>query len=255
MNSEKRELLVRGAFLPAMPLALDENRNFDEASQRRLIRYYLAAGVDGVAVGVHTTQFEIRLPEINLFETVLRVCIDEIHKYETKTGRTVLAVAGVCGPIEQAVREAALAKELGYDAGLLSPGGLSARDEAYLLERTRAVAEIIDVVGFYLQTAVGGRVFSYNYWEKVCATENVVAIKCASFHRYTTFDVVSAAAMSERSDEITLYTGNDDNIVIDLLTNYSFTKDGITGCAPVKPRTAPIPMETTQGFRRFLKTF
>ena len=164
MNSEKRELLVRGAFLPAMPLALDENRNFDEASQRRLIRYYLAAGVDGVAVGVHTTQFEIRLPEINLFETVLRVCIDEIHKYETKTGRAVLAVAGICGPIEQAVKEAALAKELGYDAGLLSPGGLSDRDEAYLIERTRAVAEIIDVVGFYLQTAVGGRVFTYDYW-------------------------------------------------------------------------------------------
>jgi dihydrodipicolinate synthase/N-acetylneuraminate lyase len=125
MNSEKKALLTRGAFLPAMPLALDAHRRFDEAAQRRLIRYYLAAGVDGVAVGVHTTQFEIRLPEINLFETVLRVCMDEIHKYEQISGRAVLAVAGICGPIEQAVKEAKLAKELGYDAGLLSPGGLS----------------------------------------------------------------------------------------------------------------------------------
>ena len=224
MNSEKRELLVRGAFLPAMPLALDENRNFDEASQRRLIRYYLAAGVDGVAVGVHTTQFEIRLPEINLFETVLRVCIDEIHKYETKTGRAVLAVAGICGPIEQAVKEAALAKELGYDAGLLSPGGLSDRDEVYLLERTRAVADIIDVVGFYLQTAVGGRIFTYDYWKQLCEIPGVAAIKCAAFDRYLTLDV--ARAIAATGGRVALYTGNDDAIIADLLTEYKCIIDG-----------------------------
>lgn len=224
MNSEKRELLVRGAFLPAMPLALDENRHFDEAAQRRLIRYYLAAGVDGVAVGVHTTQFEIRLPEINLFETVLRVCIEEIHKYEAASGRQVLAVAGICGPIGQAVKEAELAKALGYDAGLLSPGGLSDRDEAYLLERSRAVAEIIDVVGFYLQTAVGGRVFTYDYWKQLCEIPGVAAIKCAAFDRYLTLDV--ARAIAATGGRVALYTGNDDSIVTDLLTEYSFCIDG-----------------------------
>ncbi len=224
MNSEKRELLVRGAFLPAMPLALDENRNFDEASQRRLIRYYLAAGVDGIAVGVHTTQFEIRLPEINLFETVLRVCMDEIHAYEAKTGRAVLAVAGICGPIEQATREAALAKDLGYDAGLLSPGGLSDRDEAYLIERTRAVADILDVVGFYLQTAVGGRVFTYDYWRQICEIPGVAAIKCAAFDRYLTLDV--ARAIAATGGRVALYTGNDDAIIADLLTEYKCIING-----------------------------
>lgn len=224
MKREKRELLNRGAFLPAMPLALDENRHFDEASQRRLIRYYLAAGADGVAVGVHTTQFEIRLPEIGLFETVLRVCIDEIHKYEEQSGRTVLAVAGICGPVEQAVKEAALAKALGYDAGLLSPGGLSDRDEDYLLERTRAVAGILDVVGFYLQTAVGGRVFTYDYWKQLCEIPGVAAIKCAAFDRYLTLDV--ARAIAATGGHVALYTGNDDSIVTDLLTEYSFCIDG-----------------------------
>ncbi len=224
MTNEKRELLNRGAFLPAMPLALDENRHFDESAQRRLIRYYLAAGVDGVAVGVHTTQFEIRLPEVNLFETVLRVCMDEIRKYEEKTGRAVLAVAGVCGPIEQAVGEAALAKSLGYDAGLLSPGGLSDRDEAYLIERTRAVADILDVVGFYLQTAVGGRVFTYDYWRQICEIPGVAAIKCAAFDRYLTLDV--ARAIAATGGRVALYTGNDDSIVTDLLTEYSFCIDG-----------------------------
>ena len=225
MNSEKHKLLTDGAFLPAMPLALDENRQFDEASQRRLIRYYLAAGVDGVAVGVHTTQFEIRLPEINLFETVLRVCIDEIHLYEEKTGRAVLAIAGVCGPTEQAVREAALAKSLGYDAGLLSPGGLADRDEAYLIARTRAVADVLDVVGFYLQTAVGGRVFTYDYWRQICEIPGVAAIKCAAFDRYLTLDV--ARAIAATGGRVALYTGNDDSIVTDLLTEYSFCIDGV----------------------------
>lgn len=138
----------------------------------------------------------------------------------------IVKVAGVCGATEQAIREAKLAKQYGYDAVLLSPGGLNDKSEAYMIARTKAVAEIIPVIGFYLQTAVGGRVFSYNYWEQICAIENVVAIKCASFNRYTTLDVVRAAALSSRSDQITLYTGNDDNIVIDLLTKYQFAKDG-----------------------------
>lgn len=224
MNSEKKALLTRGAFLPAMPLALDEQRRFDEAAQRRLIRYYLAAGVDGVAVGVHTTQFEIRLPEINLFETVLRVCMDEIQKYEQLSGREVLAVAGICGPIDQAVKEAKLAKALGYDAGLLSPGGLGDRDEAYLIDRTRAVAEILDVVGFYLQTAVGGRIFTYDYWKQICEIPGVAAIKCAAFDRYLTLDV--ARAIAATGGRVALYTGNDDAIVADLLTEYRFCIDG-----------------------------
>ena len=136
----------------------------------------------------------------------------------------MLAVAGICGPIEQAVREAALAKELGYDAGLLSPGGLSDRDEAYLLERTRAVADIIDVVGFYLQTAVGGRVFTYDYWKQICEIPGVAAIKCAAFDRYLTLDV--ARAIAATGGRVALYTGNDDAIIADLLTEYKCIIDG-----------------------------
>ncbi len=220
MRKEAENLLVQGAFLPAMPLCLNANRQFDEKKQRRLVRYYLESGVDGIAAAVHTTQFAIRDPKINLFETVLRVVKEEIDQYHEKTGRDILAVAGVCGEKEQAVREAQLIKSIGYDAALVSPGGLGHLTEEELIERTAAVAEVLPVVGFYLQVAVGGRVFSYDYWEKVCAIENVKAIKCAAFDRYLTVDVARAIAFADHP--IALYTGNDDNIVIDLLTEYAF---------------------------------
>lgn len=226
-RSEKAlKILHEGTVIPANPLALDENRKFDEHRQRALVRYYLDSGVGGLAVAVHTTQFEIRDPKHNLLETVLTVAIDESRKYEEATGKTIVMVAGVCGPKEQAVKEAKLAKSLGYDAVLLSPGGLNHLSEDEMIERTAAVAAEMPVIGFYLQTSVGGRKFSYNYWERVCAIDNVVAIKAAPFNRYYTFDVVRAAALSPRADEIALYTGNDDNIVIDLVSNYRFEVDG-----------------------------
>ena len=225
MRAEAEKLLMRGAFLPAMPLVLDENRRFDEAGQRRLIRYYLESGVDGIAVGVHTTQFAIRDPKINLLERVLAVSMDEMRAFTTRTGRAILAVAGVCGEEPQAVREAQLAARLGYDAALLSPGGLGRLSEGALIARTRAVAQVMDVVGFYLQVAVGGRVFSYDYWAQICAIPGVKAIKCAAFNRYLTVDVARAIAFAPH--EIALYTGNDDNIIADLLTEYAF-QDGDT---------------------------
>ncbi|MBQ7139702.1 MAG: dihydrodipicolinate synthase family protein [Clostridia bacterium] len=223
MNKEALNLLHAGAFLPAMPLVLDENRKFDEAGQRRLVRYYMEAGVDGLAVAVHTTQFTIRDPKINLFETVLRVVKSEMDAYAARSGRQLLAVAGVCGEAPQAVAEAKLAGSIGYDAVLVSPGGMGHLTEQQLIERTRLIAEVMPVVGFYLQVAVGGRVFSYDYWKKVCAIQNVVAVKAAPFNRYLTADVARAIAFADH--EITLYTGNDDSIVTDLLTTYSF-QDG-----------------------------
>ncbi|MBR3806489.1 MAG: dihydrodipicolinate synthase family protein [Clostridia bacterium] len=220
--------LHEGTVIPANPLALDENRKFDEKLQRAVCRYYLDSGVGGLAVAVHTTQFEIRDPEYNLLEPVLRVAKDEAAKYEEATGKVIVMVAGACGPKEQAVKEALLAKSLGYDAVLLSPGGLNHLSEEELIERTRAVAEVMPVIGFYLQTAVGGRHFTYDYWTKIAEIPGVVAIKAAPFNRYYTYDVVRAVAMSSRRDEITLYTGNDDNIVLDLITTYRFEIDGKT---------------------------
>lgn len=218
--------LAEGTVIPATPLALKEERSFDEEGQRLLMRYYLNCGVGGIATAVHSTQFEIRKPEIGLLEPVLRIVSEEIEAFEKKNDTVIVRVAGVCGPVEQAVAEARLARSYGYDAVLLSPGGLNHLSEEEMIARTQAVAKEMPVIGFYLQTAVGGRVFSFDYWRKLCAVDNVVAIKCASFNRYTTLDVVRAAALSERSDKITLYTGNDDNIVIDLLTRYHFDKNG-----------------------------
>ena len=220
------EKLHNGTVIPANPLALNAKREFDERRQRAVVRYYLDAGVGGLAVAVHTTQFEIRDPKHNLLERVLKVAKEEATKFEEKNNTTIVMVAGACGPKEQAVREAELAKSLGYDAVLLSPGGLNHLSEDEMVERTAAVAKVLPVIGFYLQTSVGGRVFSYNYWERICAIPGVVAIKAAPFNRYFSLDVVRAAALSERSDEIALYTGNDDNIVIDLISNYSFKVDG-----------------------------
>ncbi len=225
---EALRILSEGTVIPATPLALNEDKSFDEKTQRTLMRYYLDAGAGGIATAVHSTQFEIREPEIGLFEPILKLVSEEIDAFERNTGRVIVKIAGVCGEIEQALKEAELAKAYGYDAVLLSPGGLNHLSEEELLIRAEKVATVMPVIGFYLQSAVGGRVFSYNFWEKFCLIDNVVAIKCASFNRYTTIDVVRAAALSPRSSEITLYTGNDDNIVNDLLTTYTFEKEGKT---------------------------
>ena len=220
MREKARSILQKGTVIPALPLVLREDRSFDEAGQRRLIRYYLEAGAGGLAVAVHTTQFEIRQPAIGLFEPLIRIARQEIGRFEQKTGKTVVCVCGICGPKEVACREAELAKEAGYDAVLLSPNGLNDLSEAEHLQRAEAVSEILPVIGFYLQTAVGGRRFSYDYWQKLCRLKGVAAIKAAPFNRYQTLDIVRAVADSGRKNELALYTGNDDNIVSDLLTEF-----------------------------------
>lgn len=216
--------LHEGLVIPAHPLALDENRKLDEGHQRALTRYYMASGAGGIAVGVHSTQFEIRDPEHSLFETVLRMAAEEVDK--AKLDRPFIKVAGVCGGTEQAMGEARTALELGYDAALLSMGGLTDWSEADILKRTEQIAAIMPVIGFYLQPSVGGRVFSYDFWRAFADIPNIVAIKMAPFNRYQTIDVVRAVCYSSRRDEIALYTGNDDNIVADLLTTYRFNVNG-----------------------------
>ncbi|AGA57401.1 dihydrodipicolinate synthase/N-acetylneuraminate lyase [Thermobacillus composti KWC4] len=225
LSPEKMRALHEGLVIPAHPLALDENRKLDERHQRALTRYYIASGAGGVAVGVHSTQFEIRDPEHNLLEPVLRLAADEVDR--AQLDRPFLKIAGICGPTEQALKEAELAASLGYDAGLLSMGGLADWSEEALLERTRRVAAVIPVVGFYLQPAVGGRIFTYEFWRQLAEIPNVVAIKMAPFNRYQTIDVVRAVCSSSRRDEIALYTGNDDNIVVDLMTTWDFDVDGV----------------------------
>jgi len=214
------KILHQGTVIPAIPLALTEDRKFDEVCQRRMIRYYMAAGSGGVAAAVHSTQFEIRAPEHNLFRPVLETVISEMTRFEEESGKVLVRISGVCGPTEQACAEAMLAKQLGFDAVLLSPGGLAHWTEAQLLERTRAVAQIMPVIGFYLQEAVGGRKLSKEYWRQLADIENVVAIKCACFDRYRTQDLVKGVMESDRADEVALYTGNDDHIVMDLLTPF-----------------------------------
>lgn len=214
------EILHTGTVIPAIPLALTKDRKFDEESQRRMVRYYMAAGSGGIAAAVHSTQFEIRDPKYNLFEPVLKAVISEMERYEAKTGKTLIRISGVCGPTEQACKEAALAGELGFDAVLLSPGSLINWTEEQLLERTRSVANVMPVIGFYLQEAVGGRKLSREYWQKMADIPNVVAIKCACFDRYRTQDLVKGVMASSRSNEVALYTGNDDHIILDLLTPF-----------------------------------
>lgn len=213
-------ILQEGTVIPAIPLALNQDRAFDPVSQRRIVRYYMTAGSGGIAAAVHSTQFEIRDPKHNLFRPVLETVIAEIEAFEKATGKTIVRVAGVCGKTPQAVSEALLAKELGYDAVLLSPGGLGDCSEEYLLERTSEVAKTMPVIGFYLQEAVGGRMLSKQYWKALSDIPGVVAIKCACFDRYRTQDLVKGVMESARADEIALYTGNDDHIVMDLLTPF-----------------------------------
>lgn len=214
------QLLQTGTVIPAHPLALNEEKKLDERRQRLLTRYYIESGAGGVAIGVHTTQFEIRDPEVNLLETVLRIASEEIKT--TLQDKTFIKVAGICGKMTQAIQEAELALKYGYDYGLLSMGGLQSLSEKELIERAEKVARVIPLFGFYLQPAVGGRILSYEFWREFVEIPAVKAIKIAAFNRYQTLDVVRAVCSSSRKDEIALYTGNDDNIVADLLTPYEF---------------------------------
>jgi dihydrodipicolinate synthase/N-acetylneuraminate lyase len=216
-----RKHLLAGQVIPAHPLALTSARKLDERRQRALTRYYLAAGVGGIAVGVHTTQFGIRQPQHGLLRPVLELASRTADEDLARRPRPFVKIAGVIGPTSQATAEASLARSIGYNAGLLGLGALRDATDAQLLEHCRAVAEIIPVVGFYLQPATGGRVLSYAFWREFMEISNVVAIKIAAFDRYQTLDVVRALAESGR-DDIALYTGNDDAIVTDLLTPHRF---------------------------------
>lgn len=224
LTSPTAKLLREGTFIPAHPLALNQDIQLDEARQRRLTRYYIACGVGGVAVGVHTTQFEIRKPEVNLLETVLQIAAEEIDK--AQINGPFIKVAGIVGPTDNALKEAESALKYGYHLGLLSMGGLQNYSEEYLIQRAEEISKIIPLFGFYLQPAVGGRVLSYEFWRSFADIPNVHAIKIAAFNRYQTLDVIRAVCNSKRRDDIALYTGNDDNIVADLLTTYRFMVNG-----------------------------
>ncbi len=219
------QTLQQGTAIPAHPLALTSARKLDERRQRALSRYYIASGVGGLAVGVHTTQFEIREPGIDLFQPVLELAAEEMNRADKQRIAPLLRVAGICGETSQATREAAIAKDAGYHFGLLSLAALKSADEDTLINHCTAVSEIIPVFGFYLQPDVGGRLLPYSFWHRFCEIENVAAIKMAPFNRYQTLDVIRAVTESGRED-IALYTGNDDNIVLDLVTPFRFQIEG-----------------------------
>jgi len=210
--------LLEGQVIPACPLALTQDGEWSPKHQKALIRYYLDCGVGGLAVGVHTTQFAIR--DHGLYEPLLQ-CIAELLNHEAANKKNFIRIAGLCGSPEQIVSEAGFAAELGFHLGLLSPSGLGHLSEDELVELTREVSERISVFGFYLHEAVGGRTLSSNYWRRIVKIENLQAIKIAAFNRYQTIDVMRAVEESGR-DDLAIYTGNDDNIVADLLTPFQF---------------------------------
>jgi dihydrodipicolinate synthase/N-acetylneuraminate lyase len=216
----KNKLLNKGVVIPALPLALNKYRKLDERRQRALIRYYLDAGAGGIAAAVHTTQFNIRKPGVNLFERLLKITSEEISHFTLRAGKTIIKIAGVIGRTEQAIKEAELAVNSGYDAVLLSLAAFQDDPNKEILRHCRKISEVIPMIGFYLQPAVGGRILDVDFWRSFSAIPNVAAIKIAPFNRYQTYDVIRGVAESGRAEDIALYTGNDDNIVADLLTEY-----------------------------------
>jgi dihydrodipicolinate synthase/N-acetylneuraminate lyase len=222
-----KDLLRRGTVIPAHPLALTADGKLDVQRQRALTRYYCAAGAGGIAVGVHTTQFEIHDPAVGLLRPVLKLAAETADAYLQTNARPFVKVAGITGKTAQAVSEAQLARDLGYHAGLLSLAAFTTAGDDELIHHVQAVADVIPVIGFYLQPAVGGRVLPYSFWRRFVEIDNVVAIKVAPFNRYQTLDVARAVASSGRNGEIALYTGNDDNIVADLITEFDFGNNGV----------------------------
>ena len=206
-------------MIPAHPLALTAGRRLDERRQRALTRYYIAAGAGGIAVGVHTTQFAIRDRRHGLFEPVLMLARETVDEAlgRRREHKGFALIAGAVGHTRQALRETLAAARNGYDAVLLSLAAMEDVSNWDLVRHCRAVADVLPLFGFYLQPAVGGRVLDFDFWCRFCEIENVVAIKIAPFDRYATIDVVRATIETGR-DDIALYTGNDDNIVADLVT-------------------------------------
>jgi dihydrodipicolinate synthase/N-acetylneuraminate lyase len=224
-STAAREAFRRGCVIPAHPLALTADRRLDERRQRRLSRYYLDAGAGGLAVGVHTTQFAVHEPGRGLLSPVLELAADSARECAAgQPGRTVVLVAGVLGSTAVAVAEAELAAQLGYHMVLLSPA--AELDEDALIARARAVGEVLPVVGFYLQRAVGGRELSRDYWTRLASIESVVGIKVAPFDRYRTLDVLHGVCRAGRAGDLALYTGNDDHILGDLVAQHRVVVDG-----------------------------
>jgi len=215
------DLIRAGTVVPAHPLALDENRRLDARRQRAISRYYIDAGVGGIAVGVHTTQFGIRAHGI--FEEVLAITADAVNDW---ADRPVALIAGIIGDTPTAVAEATVARGLGYDVGLLNVASWKGQPESAIIEHCRAVAEVIPLIGFSLLPEVGGFHLSYSFWREFAAIENVIAIKMAPFNRYRTLEIVRAVVDAHAEDRVTLYTGNDDHIVLDLLQPFVVPRDG-----------------------------
>jgi len=214
-------VLHRGTVIPAHPLALDADRRLDVRRQRALSRYYIDAGVGGLAVGVHTTQFAIR--DVGLYEPVLAIAAEIAAEW---SDRPLAMIAGLAGDTAQATAEARIAVAHGYHAGLLSLAALRDAGEAELIAHCQEVAEEIPLVGFYLQPAVGGVVLPPSFWRRFAAIDNVIAIKIAPFDRYRTLDVVRGVIAASAEDRVTLYTGNDDHILPDLLTPFTLKRNG-----------------------------
>lgn len=216
-----RAILGHGAVIPAHPLALDAARRFDRRRQRALTRYYVDAGAGGLAVGVHTTQFAIR--EAGLYESVLAAAVEDASAW---SDRPLVLIAGICGRTRQALSEARSAVQLGYHAGLLALAGLEGETEDALIAHCREVAAEIPLVGFYLQTSVGGIALDARFWRRFAEIDNAIAVKVAPFDRYRTLDVVRGVVEAGAENRISLYTGNDDHIVLDLVTPFSVIRDG-----------------------------
>jgi dihydrodipicolinate synthase/N-acetylneuraminate lyase len=218
-------VLRTGAVLPAHLLALDAQRQLDRQRQRAMTRYYLDAGVGGIAVGVHSTQFAIR--DVGLYEPVLELAMRTARDWTPLGGkRPLFMIAGLAGKTAQARREAVTASAMGYHAGLLSLAAMKGADEDALIEHCSQIADIMPLVGFYLQEAVGGIALSTGFWERFAAIDNVVAIKMAPFNRYRTIDVIRGVVAAKAEQRVTLYTGNDDHILLDLLAPFVFRRDG-----------------------------
>jgi hypothetical protein len=223
MNPSVRRLIAEGTVIPAHPLALDAGRKLDTTHQRALTRYYIDAGAGGLAVGVHTTQFAIR--DVGLYRPVLELAAETAAAWTT---RPLALVAGLAGPTTQAVAEAQTARAIGYHAGLLSLAAMKAASEDDIIAHCEVVAREIPLVGFYLQPAVGGVILSADFWRRFAAIDNVIAIKMAPFNRYRTLDVLRGVCAAGALDRVTLYTGNDDHILLDLTLPFDLRDQGVT---------------------------
>ena len=213
--SSRNVFMDGGVFVPC-PLALDHGKNHHESYQRLLTLYYIESGAKAVIPGAHTGEFALN--DLQILGRWMLWTKEMVQQY----GSDMVLMAMVGGP--EVMKQAELAAHHDYHAVMVAPTAYAGKTVSEILTLFESIASVIPTFAFELQRAIpGSHSFSYKLWDELFNL--VYGAKGASFDTYRSLVMLEAAARSSRKDELILFTGNDDRIVSDLLSEYMFSTE------------------------------